>query len=601
MNETKKNLSNIILSVAAAVIAVAAIVLAIIFVLPLVLKTDYSLYIRDGAVYYSHLSEEDKPVKLTANLYKDDESTLSLEDLSVLMEEEISFCQIGKTLFYPEKMDSETFSYTLNYLRPEEEESETVKIDADVYSYETNLIGSYVAYIRGSNRNLYLFQTKTGESTKIDSNVTDYHISTLGNKIIYHNEEGALYRYDGSESLRISRDVSSIEHISKSGKDVYYIKDDELYCYNTRKDTQTQIAEDVAYVLKAYDSGEVYYLTSTEVTHKYEDYVTDILAETDAALTAAPEEPIRADYEDVYAYEEAYTDYEELLELYESKSARDNLREFVLNSSATRTEYQLYFYDGETTILLSDNYAFNAPEAFCFAEDKPIVIFKQYLPDYFTLDILDLLADADTETYIDLSLYTTYENYLFLNGAIDILPHVFAQNLTFTADGSKLYFVDDVLDTTGCGSLYEVSFTENSIDRIRKCDENIHYNFYYDEKTESLAYISDVNDLSCGKLFFHGERIDKDVLVDSFTVLPKSGQIAYYKDLDEEAGCASLVIHNGKDTEKLSKTAYDYFITPLNHILYLEGYDEESGTGKLILYTGKDKWSVANKVNLILR
>lgn len=117
-----------------------------------------------------------------------------------------------------------------------------------------------------------------------------------------------------------------------------------------------------------------------------------------------------------------------------------------------------------------------------------------------------------------------------------------------------------VLDTTGCGSLYEVSFTENSIDRIRKCDENIHYNFYYDEKTESLAYISDVNDLSCGKLFFHGERIDKDVLVDSFTVLPKSGQIAYYKDLDEEAGCASLVIHNGKD-----------------------------------------KWSVANKVNLILR
>lgn len=553
MNETKKNPIKIILPVIAAVITLAAIALAVFFILPVFQTTEYSVYIREGAVYYTGLKEEEKPFKLTSNPVKEVESEedgtttlLSLNEAAVLIQENITYCPSSHKLFYPEKINSETLSYTLNYVNPKGRDSETIKVDTDVYSYKTNKSGSSVAYLKGDKKNLQLYQTKAEESTKVDSKIEEYYLSSNGKLLIYRNEDGDLYRYDGTDKERLARDVSSIEYVSETGDKVYYIRKNDLYLRTAKTDEDLKIGKDVSKIIKVYDSGCLFYLTFNEVTHRYEDFVSDILAETDAMLTEEPVEPLRSDYNSIIDYEEAYADYEDLLDLYESKTARNGMREFVKEGTTTRMEYGLNFYDGEESITISDSVATEETEAFCFAEDTPILLFKQYLPDYITLDILDLMADADVETYIDLSLYTAYDNYLFVNGSIDILPHVFAQNLRFTADGSTLYFVDNILEDTGCGTLYKATFTETGIDRIRKQEEDVYYEFSYDEKNDSFAYITEVTD-SVGKLFFNDERIDKDIFPQSVIITP-SGNLLYQKDYDAETGTCKLVLYDGEES-----------------------------------------------------
>ena len=606
MNETKKNPMKIILPVVAAVVTIAAIAMAVLFILPAFQDAEYGIYIREGAVYYTGLKEEEKPLKLSSNPVKEVESEeddttilLSLEEAAVLIQENTTYCPSSHNLFYPEKINSETLSYTLNYVNPKGRDSETIKVDTDVYSYKTNKSGSSVAYLKGDKKNLQLYQTKAEESTKVDNQVADFYLTSNGKQLIYRNEDGDLYRYDGKESTRIARDVSSIEYVSEKGDKVYYIRKNDLYLHSTKADEDLKIGKDVSKLIKVYDSGCLFYLSFNEVTYRFADFVSDILAETDALLTEEPVEPIRSDYSNIIAYEEAYSDYEDLLDLYNSKAARNSIRELVEASTTTRTEYGLHYYNKEESITISDSVAAEDAEAFCFAEEVPMLLFKQYIPDYITLDILDLMAGADVETYIDLSLYTTCGNYLFCNGSIDILPHPFAQNLTFTADGTSLYFVDNVLEDTGCGTLYEASFTETGIDRIRKREEDVHYQFCYDTKTDSVAYLTEVAE-GYGKLFFNDEKIDKDVLISGFSVIPDSGQLVYYKGMDEETGFASLVLYDGKETTKLSKNAYDYRITPKNHVLYLDSYDEESGSGKLSIYNGTDSWTIANKVSILL-
>ena len=212
----------------------------------------YGLYIKDKEIFYSNLSPKGA-WQLTSKL-SEDASNAALASGRSTISSLVVMSRDGKTLFFPDKLDS---GYTL-YWRNTSGKKEATKIDSDITRYAVNDSASLVTYLK--NGNLYQYNvSRDDKGNKLAGDVTIFYVSDDGKRIIFRDEDDTLYQIDsGKDKESLDKDVSGIQRVSDDCKTVIYTKDGTLYLKQSGKD-KVKISSDVRETIRAYPTGEVYY------------------------------------------------------------------------------------------------------------------------------------------------------------------------------------------------------------------------------------------------------------------------------------------------------------------------------------------------------
>lgn len=616
-----------------AVAAVAVIVIAAVL-LPRVFTKNSSninaaLYLKDGEINYTPLSSM-KPRELTQKLYQ-----YGLADPSYgsFLGYTITFSKDGKRVFYPDRMSDDDNGLTIYYMNLKSKDSEGVKVDSGINVYKINDAGTRIYYLKGEDNNFYVSNLEDRE--KIDSKVNKFYINSDGSKIIYSDNDGSIYYKEGKKDREKIDSNASIEYVSEDLSTVYYLKNNALYQKKLGKDKE-KLFSDVSNVVHIYDSGDIYYMKSQDITYNLSDFVNDDMAEADAAMVE-PEMPFYPSYDDcmpdmpyptepdpslytdywgyydwdlynqyyneyyaqldeynaqwqanydaaISEYEQAYNKYQEESERYYAKQDRDYLRQNLQETTIPVTNYALYYYDKKESILISDSCA----SYMTYSSQTPLIIYKSNnTAEIAKVNLSEVTSFDSLYSTVSNNLLTQGEVYAAIKATNASVPQENGTSYYVKDNGELLYYLDNYDSMENTYDLYGVKISNGKMDIPTKIDEDV-YGFELVNGSDTLVYYKDVKN-DAGDLYIDMKLVDSDVYTYSVMGIQGTDMVLYYVDYDSDTESGSLKIYDGKNTKKIGDDIVSYNVIDESNILYLMDYDFYSARGDLYLYNGTDK------------
>lgn len=178
----------------------------------------------------------------------------------------------GKTLFYSDKMDDgDSPIYFRDITNPN---SEPQKLDTDIEQLIISKNSKLVVYMTEDGT---LYSHNLVDKEKIASDVASIcQITEDCKKIIYkteaeEDEKPDLYIWQNGEKEKLASEVSSFEYADKKCSVIYYTSDDVLYKLEVGGEKE-KIDDEISYVVRVYESGEMYYFKSETKEIKEGDY-----------------------------------------------------------------------------------------------------------------------------------------------------------------------------------------------------------------------------------------------------------------------------------------------------------------------------------------
>jgi len=571
-------------------------------------KDKYGLYLKDGEIVYTDYSEKGA-MEITSRLSRDGQAYLATSGNDI--GQYIAFSEDGKRIFYPDRVDSDSYGITLYYRNINKPNEDAVKIDSDVTSYAINSKGTQVIYVKGSDGILYLHNLTDKE--KIASGVVDFDVAEDCKKIGYLTDENSYYIWrSGKEAVKLAGDITVIEHVTDDLSTIYYLKDGSLYKQTEGSEDKTKIASDISSVVAIYDSGEAYYTKAESAEKNLLDYVDDDMAAADAGVSEpvypdfpdSPASPYWWDYETTEAYEAAQAqyetdyaayqatcdqlraDYNTANEAYQAKRSRDSLREQLRNATQEHTEYTLYYFNGTEEAVVTDALADEYSVSICY--DKPVAVLPVYSQsDVRKVKLSEISSAYEVNEQVNEALYSSSEMYLAVGSTLSEIDQSDAESYRISSDGSTVYFLDDISDD-GYGDLYKLAIADGKAGKPEIYDSDVSSQaiFFSDDK---LVYYKNVNHEDYkGDLFIDGEEIDYDVRL--WDIYHLGDAVLYYTDWNFDKSYGTLKMYTKGTKTKVADDVHDFVITGDNDILYLYDYSTNYSTGTLYLYnSGKPK------------
>ena len=343
---------------------------------------DYALYLKNGEIGYTEFGK-DGAQEISQRLFNGGTTgKIAYAGMGQQLGNRITLR--GNTLFYPDRCEVGTYGsldrFSLYYRDVRKPDAEGERIDSDInYGYQVNESGTLLTYTKGSDSVLYQHDLK--ERVKVASGVMNYWCTEDGKTVAYLDQDGNLYRWSGGESEKVSAEVQYVYRVSEDLSTFYYERDGGLYVQRDSED-RAKIASEVNEV-QIYDSGEVCYTVLNTRQFRLSDYVSDSLKDADAAMTepVAPIKPDASGYGSDAAFENALVEYDaaasayqEAQAAYEGKLERDKLREELATAALEGVVSALYYYDGEQSVLVTENMA----DSHGYAADKAVGVIRLY-------------------------------------------------------------------------------------------------------------------------------------------------------------------------------------------------------------------------------
>lgn len=601
-----------------AVLALVVMAAAAVFALKLPKKGGsgspaYALYVRDWELRFDAL-DQDGPLQLTSRLFSDTDA--DNERLLYATESLNSFCLLsddGKLLFFPDKIDHDTQGgFPLYYRNVDKPDQDAVRIDSMVSRYHVNTAATLVTYLKENV--LYQYDLKKDEKEKIDSDISSFTVSDAGDKIIYRNAEGSIYlKYAGKDKEKIAGDAS-ICHLSEDLSTVFYLKDGALYQKAEGSDS-VKLASDVSDVLHVYDSGQVYYTTKTATSEfSLMDFVEDDKKEEDLALEDLPypQEPDYYPYWDDYetveeydaayeAYEAAYEEYWTLVNEYEDKYSdkrqRDELREELAQETMSQTTYSLCYYDGDQTTVLTEDFA-STDNA--IADDAPVMVYTGYTSEMVgKLKLSELYGTYDVRDRVDSARKASSDWYVAVGGVSSPIEQTSASGFRISADGSTIYFIDNVPENKSHGELYQITVSNGAAQAPVLYDSDVYRGFSRLTKA-GLLYFKDYRN-GKGELYRDKTKLDFDVWSASGILSSEDGNIlVYYTDWNSDKGYGTLKTYTGDESTRIADDVNVVRLLSDGTVLYLLDYSRNYFRGTLYVYRNAQTEKLADDVARIL-
>ncbi len=532
--------------IAVAVVAILVVVLIAIFGGKK--ENNYALYAKDGNLFYSDLKSK-KAFQVSNRLYEEEMDAGSLKDS---ISSDGVYAQVskdGKYIFYPDKISGGANLYYREIGKPKKE---AVKIASDVDSmFFVNSNATLVTYQKDGG--LYQYNMKKDSSDKIASEVSGFVVTEDGKNFLYRKEDSSLYvKYGKKDAEKISSDISYIYYFSEDLKTVYFTKNDgteeksEITLYKKVKGKdKVKVASDIYSVIKVYESGEIYYTTGESNEVSVMTYVTD-------------DKKNDSDY--------------------------DYIRETLKEMKTTKYEKTLYYYDGKKASVISESF----DDTLTYADEKPVIIFRaEGEPAKVKLSELD----GAYEIYDHLENNGNGDVIVASKGKFSTLEQKKrARSFSINAEGSTVYYIDDIADEKNYGDLYTFKVGKKGIDgKIEKYDSDV---YYYDlgfaeDSDKMFTYYKDYNE-GKGDLYLNKKKVDSDV--SSYAVDADLNKIFYETDKNKEKGTFTLKVYQNKKSKKIADDVYAYTVTPDGRVLFLNDYSTTSYKGTLNVWkNGKSK------------
>ena len=615
------------------VAAVAVIIAAVALIVNLLgggSKTSdktYMFYLRDREIVYFDLKSGDK-LEVTSRLLNGGSmSDSNLANGAYGLGYYIAFNEDGSRVFYPDRTNFDNAEgITLYYRNMNKPDEEPVKIDSDITKYAINKEGTVVIYSKGFDGILYKHDLTNKE--KIASNVEGFEVTDDCSKVMYLTDDSSIYLwYADKDKAKIASDVSAVYYVSEDLSVIYYTKQDssDSYTYSLYKQTvgadeRVKIASDVYYIVNIYDSGELYYVKSENVEISLMDYVNDDLAASDAAITE-PEYPtapqshywyysnsnntyyyydpgygyryfteaeynaiIEQYYADYSAYQAALDEYNKAQDAYRDKVSRDYLRESLKGSTIERAKYILYYYNGTDETVVTD--ALTAPWSVTWAADAATLLLPAYNQSEVTkVRISEISSVYDFHDQVNQALYSSSERYIAVKATLTLLDQPDASHFTMSSDGSTIYFLDDITDSSGDekGDLYKITIADGQAGRPELYDSDVSTTQMYLLTDNRFAYFKDV-DISNwkGDLYINKAEVDYDVSLYSFSYTDNA--VFYYTDWNSSKDYGTLKKYENGEKTKIADDVHSFVTTDDNDILYLYDYSSNYYKGTLYRY-----------------
>jgi len=591
-------------------------------------ENNYALYVKDMEVFFTDL-KKDEPQQLTTrfvdNDYMDEQDLAyqqnALGYLNYMSED-------GKYLFYADKVDGDSDGVNLYYKPVKDLDEDGIKIDSDVSRYTVDDAAKVVTYQKGEEGHLYQYDMKSEEKEKIASEVSSYRVSDDGKQVLYINTDNNLYlQVIGEDKEKLASDVFYFEHVTEDFTTVYYSKDDTLYKQVIGEDKE-KIASDVYEVLKIYDSGEIYYVTSEDSEVALIDYVVDDMAEVDANMTEPvypeypeyPEYPSWWDYDTDEEYDAAWEEYEAAMvdyeeecarideeywaayDLYWAKDYRDTLRVDLESEVLSQSNYSLCYFDGEEDVVLTDAFVGDYYYSdYAFAADKPVITYTAYNQASFDkVKLSEIESLYEVSELVEAALFSSSERYIAVEGVATVVEQQkSATSFHINESGTEVYYIDDIPDDKDYGELYHIEIKGGNVGAPEVYDSDVYIGYSYFINDDEFLYFKDYKD-DKAELFINQTSIDYDVYVYNVRTDEKMGGVAYFVDWNEEKDYGTLKMYKGKEAVKVADDVHDFEVAPDGRILYLYDYSLNHYKGELYQWQGKEPEKIDDDVVCII-
>lgn len=552
----------IVLGAGIAVVAALALVLALVFSG----KGGgsgkaFALYLKDKEVFYSDLSKAG-PWQVSARFV--DASDIDNEDLASAARYGLGnyFClaKDGKTLFFPDKVDDRSDGATMYYRNINKPKEDAVKLDSDVTVYCVNDSVTAVTYLKGSDNMLYEYDIKKGEKTKLAEDVDFFYVTDDGKKTVFLTDGGDLYMKSGNKDKeKLASDVDSLEYYTKDLSAVYYMKEGTLYKKTEGKDKE-KLASDVNYVVKGYDSGELYFLKSGSNETVLMDYVDDDMK--------------RSDEESVQAGESTW-----------EIDRRNSLREQLESETYESDGWELCYYDGKEVKTLTDSFVLGTLSS---AGDAAAVVYSEYnQAEVKKIKLSEIDSIYDVWSMVSAGRNSAAEWMLAVRDSASPIEQEDAEDFALSADGKKVYFRDGIPEGKSYGDLYVMTVSNGKAEKPELYDSDVYsYRVVFGDK---LMYWKDVKN-DAGDLYLNKEKVDYEVSVDNVYAHKDTESIFYYTDWNSGKQQGTLNRYSKGKSAKIADDVSQYAALSSGDVLYLYDYSQKYYKGDLYLMkNGKAK------------
>ena len=555
-------------------------------------KNDFTLYLKDSEIFFSDMKKDSEAWQLTSRLVDiEDVDNENFAYAADTLGSYICTSEDGKYIFFPDKMADDDDWVNLYYRELGNPEAEAVKIHSDIQSYTVNTSATIVTYLKGEEGNLYQYKLAEDSKDKVASEVEGFEVSDDGTKICYINSEGSLYlKYEGKDKEKIACEVTSLEYLTDDFKTVYYIKEGSLYKQVEGED-RVKIASDVYRVIKIYETGEIYYLTSEAGEISLMDYVTDDMKDADASIAEpsypdypnSPSRPYWWDYDTDAEYDAAYEAYEDAYEAWEAecdrmeteyyaareawyaKQSRDELREDLEEEVLEQSNYSLCFYNGTEEVVITDAFVndYYSPD-YTYASEAPVISYEAYNQSSLEkVKLSEVESIYDIENMVEAALFSSSERYIAVKGTATVVEQEKeAINFRINSSGTVVYYIDDIPEAKYYGELYRIS----------------------------------INNGVVGK----AEVIDYDVYLYMLDVYSDLDKIFYFTDWNGEKDYGTLKVYDGKEATKIADDVHNFSVTPDGRVLYLYDYSLNYYKGELHEWSNGETRKIDDDVVCVL-
>lgn len=400
----------------------------------------------------------------------------------------------------------------------------------------------------------------------------------------------------GKDKEKIDSNVDyTIDCINKGLSTVYYKKEGVLYKWIDGKGKE-KIDTGVYYVLRIYDSGEIYYIKDNGGSSYARDYVEDDMKDSDALITEPerPSYPYWSEYDTTEEYQAAYEqyerdwdEYEEAYEKYKDKVFRDKIRYDLENTLIGYSNYILCYYNGTEAKIVSDALVYddtNYSDDYDYAEDKPVMLFRKYNQVPFDKFKLSEISSAyEVQELINTTLYSSTELYFAMGDTTTKMEQNTADYFKFDKYGKTIYYIDNMTEGENYGDLYKITISDDKPQKPELYDRNV-CKLIRDFTTDGdLIYFKNVKN-TVGELYINKSRVDFGVYIYSYIYNSNFDRIVYQSDWDSERMCGTLKVHGNGKTVKVADNVGQFYFTPKGDIMYLHDYITNNQKGELYIY-----------------
>lgn len=514
---------------------------------------------------------------------------------------------------------------------------DAVEIDSGISTYSINPEGTKIMYIADGSK-LYTFDMK--EKKKIDSDVKGFCTNSDLSAVVYQtSSDNKLYFKDkDKEPEKIANDAKLV-FCSEDLSVIYYKKDNDLYVKKTGAEPK-KIVSDIKFrsyydeyssvsssssispaqgmvsslsvsgssIYSVTKDGKFFYTAKSEKSLPATDFFEDDMAESDKNIKEP--DPNDSKYKKKSSsFFSSYTDeYYELRDKYREKERRDSFRERLKDENVSLDVYQLYFYDGQKSTLVSDmvNYVSYTPEQ-TFNTQGTVKYAENCVLAYSAYNKNSVEKVKMSKLSEEGNLYTYYvtseakskllESNLFYtqNGktSVEISGVSKMTGSVATSDLKSLYFIQpDVKDDSNTsyysassydykGSLYKVEFADTKARKPKKVADDV--NSVLMNKNEPVTLRNYSSSSYSGDLYINDKKIAEDVTSYCLRFFD-DGSVVYYTDFRSSNSSGTLNLYDGSSSKKIADDVKDFQYIDSKNIYAI--YDYSGSKGDLIFYNG---------------